>query len=115
MHHLWTEALAPLYAVGDTACKDCSTEPDSSDAINTAKNLKFNTNRIYAQGKNIVVEGNFLNESHVTLVSATGQVISQKVFSQNHGQVQFENLPMGQYIAIIRGRNMVQTSTVQVK
>lgn len=115
MHHLWAEALAPLYAVGDTACKDCSTEPDSSDAINTAKNLKFNTNRIYAQGKNIVVEGNFLNKSHVTLVSATGQVISQKVFSQNHGQVQFENLPMGQYIAIIRGRNMVQTSTVQVK
>ena len=40
---------------------------------------------------------------------------SQKELSQNHGQVQFENLPMGQYIAIIRGRNMVQTSTVQVK
>jgi hypothetical protein len=79
------------------------------------KNLKFNAAQIFAQGRNIVVEGNFLNESHVTLVSATGQVISQKALSQNHGQAQFENLPMGQYIAIIRGRNMVQTSTVQVK
>jgi hypothetical protein len=79
------------------------------------KNLKFNAAQIFAQGRNIVVEGNFQNESSVTLVSATGQLISQKELSQNHGQVQFENLPMGQYIAIIRGRNMVQTSTVQVK
>ena len=109
MHHLWAEALAPLYAVGDTA----TTKPDSSTALKTAS--KFVAPRIYAQGKSIFVEGNLLNATSVTLVSATGQLISQKELSQNHGQVQFENLPMGQYIAIIRGRNMVQTSTVQVK
>ena len=109
MHHLWAEALAPLYAAGDTA----TTKPDSSTALKTAS--KFIAPRIYAQGKSIFVEGNLLNATSVTLVSATGQVISQKELSQNHGQVQFENLPMGQYIAIIRGRNMVQTSTVQVK
>ena len=109
MHHLWAEALAPLYAVGDTATKT----PDSSTTLKMAST--FAVPRIYAQGKSIFVEGNFQNATSVTLVSATGQLISQKALSKNYGQVQFENLPTGQYIAIIRGKNAVQTSTVQVK
>ena len=109
MHHLWAEALAPLYAVGDTATKT----PDSSTTLKMAST--FAVPRIYAQGKSIFVEGNFLNATSVILVSATGQLISQKALSQNHGQVQFENLPTGSYIAIIRAKNAVQTSTVQVK
>ena len=109
MHHLWAEALAPLYAAGDTA----TTKPDSSTALKTAS--KFVAPRIYAQGKNIFVEGNLLNVTSVTLVSATGQLISQKALSENYGQVQFENIQTGQYIAIIRSKNAVQTSTVRVK
>jgi lysophospholipase L1-like esterase len=109
MHHLWAEALAPLYAAGDTA----TTKPDSTTALKAAS--KFVAPRIYAQGKNIVVEGRSHNATSVTLVSATGQIVSQKALLQNYGQVQFENLPTGQYIAIIRGQNAVQTSTVQVK
>lgn len=109
MHHLWAEALAPLYAAGDTA----TTKPDSTTALKVAS--KFVAPRIYAQGKSIFVEGNLLNATSVTLVSATGQIVSQKALLQNYGQVQFENLPTGQYIAIIRGQNAVQTSTVQVK
>ncbi len=109
MHHLWAEALAPLYAAGDTA----TTKPDSSTALKTAS--KFVAPRIYAQGKKVFVEGNLLNVTSVTLVSATGQLIFQKALSKNYGQVQFENLPTGQYIAIIRSKNAVQTSTVQVK
>ena len=109
MHHLWAEALAPLYAAGDTATKT----PDSSTTLKATST--FMAPRIYAQGKNIFVEGNLLNVTSVTLVSATGQLISQKALSKNYGQVQFENLTTGQYIAIIRGQNAVQTSTVQVK
>ena len=109
MHHLWAEALAPLYAVGDTAAKT----PDSSTTLKATST--FMVPRIYAQGKSIFVEGNLLNATSVTLVSATGQLISQKALSKNYGQVQFENLPTGQYIAIIRSKNAVQTSTVQVK
>ena len=109
MHHLWAEALAPLYAVGDTAAKT----PDTSTTLKATST--FMVPRIYAQGKNIFVEGNLLNATSVTLVSATGQLFSQKALSENYGQVQFENLPTGQYIAIIRSKNAVQTSTVQVK
>jgi hypothetical protein len=109
MHHLWAEALAPLYAVGDTAAKT----PDSSTTLKATST--FMAPRIYAQGKNIFVEGNLLNVTSVTLVSATGQLISQKALSKNYGQVQFENIPTGQYIVIIRGKNAVQTSTVRAK
>ena len=109
MHHLWAEALAPLYAVGDTAAKT----PDSSTTLKATST--FMVPRIYAQGKSIFVEGNLLNATSVTLVSATGQLISPKVLSKNYGQVQFENIPTGQYVVIIRGKNAVQTSTVQVK
>ncbi len=109
MHHLWAEALAPLYAADDTA----TTKPDSTTALKMTN--RFVAPRIYAQGKNIVVEGNSHNATSVTLVSATGQIVSQKALLQNYEQVQFKNLPTGQYIAIIRGQNAVQTSTVQVK
>ena len=109
MHHLWAEALAPLYAVGDTATKT----PDSSTTLKMSGT--FMAPRIYAQGKSIFVEGNLLNATSVTLVSATGQLISQKALSKNYGQVQFENIPTGQYIVIIRGKNAVQTSTVRAK
>lgn len=109
MHHLWAEALAPLYAVGDTAAKT----PDSSTTLKATST--FMVPRIYAQGKSIFVEGNLLNATSVTLVSATGQLISQKALSKNYGQVQFENIPTGQYIVIIRGKNAVQTSIVRAK
>ena len=109
MHHLWAEALAPLYAIGDTAAKT----PDSSTTLKATST--FMVPRIYAQGKSIFVEGNLLNATSVTLVSATGQLIFQKALSKNYGQVQFENLTTGQYIAIIRIKNAVQTSTVQLE
>ena len=107
MHHLWAEALSPLYDAVDTLKSDTTT------ALRTAS--KFTAPRIYAQGKNIVVEGNFLDATSVSLVSATGKLVSKQKLSQNHGRALFENLPAGKYIAVIRSRNAAQTSLVQVK
>lgn len=109
MHHLWAEALSPLYDVVDTAISDTAT------GIKAVSSLRFSAPRIYAQGKSIVVEGNSIGAASVSLFSATGQIISKRSLSQNHGQVQFENLPAGQYIAVIRSKNAVQTSKVQIK
>ena len=70
MHHLWAEALSPLYDVVDTVKSDTATnKPDTTTALKMAG--KFIAPRIYAQGKNIVVEGNFLDATSVSLVSAT--------------------------------------------
>jgi hypothetical protein len=114
MHHLWAEALSPLYAVADTAKSDTTAnKSDTTLALKTAS--KFIAPRIYAQGKNVVVEGNFLDAASVSIVSTTGQLVSRQRLSQNHGHALFENIPAGQYIAVIRSKNTVHTSTVRVK
>lgn len=114
MHHLWAEALSPLYDVVDTAKSDTATnKPDTTTALKMAG--KFIAPRIYAQGKNIIIEGNFLDAASVSIVSTTGQLVSRQNLSLNHGHALFENLPAGQYIAIIRSKNASLTSTVQVK
>ncbi len=114
MHHLWAEALSPLYDVVDTAKSDTATnKPDTTTALKMAR--KFIAPRIYAQGKNIIIEGNFLDAVSVSIVSTTGQFVSKQNLSLDHGRALFENLPAGQYIAIIRSRNASLTSTVQVK
>ena len=114
MHRLWAEALSPLYDVVDTAKSDTSSQkPDTTTVLKAAG--KFIAPRIYTQGKNIVIEGNFPDEASVNIVSATGQLVSKQTLSQNHGHALFENLPAGQYIAVIRSKNAAQTSIVQVK
>jgi hypothetical protein len=55
MHHLWAEALAPLYAAGDTA-----TAPDSSTALKAAKFSKFSAPaiRIHKKGNQLYIKKN---------------------------------------------------------
>jgi hypothetical protein len=113
MHHLWAEALAPLYAAGDTTCKDCATPPDSTEPQGIAQGIRFSAPRIYAQGRSIVIEGLGDAPASIILVSATGKTVAQR--NSTTGCERFEKLPMGQYIAIIRSKNAVQTSRVQVK
>jgi hypothetical protein len=114
MHHLWAEALSPLYDIVDTAKGDTATnKPDTTTAFKMAS--KFIAPRIYTQGKNIIIKGNFLDAASVSIVSTTGQFVSKQALSQNHRHALFENLPAGQYIAIIRSKNVAQTSIVQVK
>jgi len=113
MHHLWAEAFAPLYAAGDTTCKDCATPPDSTEPQGIAQGIRFSAPRIYAQGRSIVIEGLGDAPASIILVSATGKTVAQR--NSTTGSERFERLPMGQYIAIIRSKNAVQTSRVQVK
>ena len=54
-HHLWAEALAPLYAAGDTA-----TTPDSSAALKATRISKFSAPaiRIHKKGSLLYIEKN---------------------------------------------------------
>jgi lysophospholipase L1-like esterase len=53
MHHLWAEALAPLYAAGDTA-----TTPDNFTDLKAARTSKFSvpTVRIYKKDNLLYIE-----------------------------------------------------------
>ena len=55
MHHLWAEALTPLYAAGDTV-----TAPDSSTALKAIRAVKFSApaTRIHKKGNLLYIETN---------------------------------------------------------
>ena len=98
MHHLWAEALAPLYAAKDTSSK----ERDTTTALETMNRIKFKVQRIYATGNDVIIDGLSGSPIEASLVSATGQTVSRQNLLQGSRQVRFENIPAGKYIAVIR-------------
>ncbi len=106
MHHLWAEALAPLYAVGDTASGDF-TEVVRSSAVS-----RFVTPSISLQERNVVVQ-NLPENAEISLFSAKGQVVAHKKALRSSAV--FENLPAGKYIAVIRGLGVSFAEPLQLK
>lgn len=118
MHHLWAEALAPLYAAGDTTKADSSKQDSSGivsgDSSNSLASQKRNISlpHIYSEGKSIVI--NTIGHSvDIILISPLGQVLAQSKTS--YGAVRFDNLSAGRYVAIIRGKGIRFEANVIVK
>jgi hypothetical protein len=114
MHHLWAEALAPLYAAGDTTKADSSKQDSSGDSSNSLASQKRNISlpHIYSEGKSIVI--NTIGHSvDIILISPLGQVLAQSKTS--YGAVRFDNLSAGRYVAIIRGNGIRFEANVIVK
>ena len=105
MHHLWAEALAPLYAVGDTAKKDTSKGNESTGVSRRKVAAKLVVPVIYSQKRNVFVEG-ISGKADVSLVAVTGHVVATKrkqgAVGKSRLPIVFENVPAGRYIAVIR-------------
>lgn len=108
MHHLWAEALAPLYensSDDETAGKD-SVEKDSvitdPAAIKAPLSLRFSMPRINVDGRSIHVSGVDAGAT-VSIVSSMGQVV-------NGAQ-----LAPGNYMVVIRGQGQSMTARVTIK
>lgn len=118
MHHLWAEALAPLYAAGDTANSssadsvdstiadrgDSTIAEDRTGANKSSHILHFHPPRIYTQGRNIAVENVSDDIVDISIVSVTGRVFAQKSPCQQTKQAQFINIPTGKYIILLRDK-----------
>ena len=118
MHHLWAEALALLYAAGDTANSssadsvdstitdrgDSTIAEDRTGANKSSHILHFHPPRIYTQGRNIAVENVSDDIVDISIVSATGRVFAQKSPCQQTKQAQFINIPTGKYIILLRDK-----------
>ena len=118
MHHLWAEALAPLYAADDTANSssadsvdstitdrgDSTIAEDRTGANKSSHILHFHPPRIYTQGRNIAVENVSDDIVDISIVSATGRVFAQKSPCQQTKQAQFINIPTGKYIILLRDK-----------
>ena len=101
MHHLWADALAPLYAAGDTA--SAVTDPNDSTEVVRGSVAKFVSPTISLQNRNVIVQ-NLPKNAEISLISPMGQVVAKKMASGTSAV--FENLPAGKYIAVIRGAGM---------
>jgi lysophospholipase L1-like esterase len=111
MHHLWAEALAPLYAAGDTASAEKDPSGDSTETVRGSV-VKFVAPTISMQNRQIIVQGVPVN-AEVSLVSATGAVVAQKKATQSSAV--FENISAGKYIVVIRNATLRLTEIVQVR
>jgi len=107
MHHLWADALAPLYAAGDTAKPGESTEKLRDGSVS-----RFALPTISLQNRQIVVRG-VPENAEVSVVSVTGAVVVQKNATQSSSV--FENLTAGKYIVVIRHASLRMTEMVQVR
>ena len=110
MHHLWAEALSPLYAAGDTA--SAVTDPNDSTAVVRGSVAKFVTPTISLQNRNMIVQ-NLPKNAEISLISPMGQIIAKKMAAGTSAV--FENLPAGKYVAVIRSAGARFSKTVQVK
>lgn len=108
MHHLWAEALAPLYAAGDSAS---GVSGDSSASVRGSV-AKFVTPTISLLNRNVIVQ-NLPKNAEISLISPMGQVIAKKMVAG--ASAVFENLPAGKYVAVIRSAGARFSKTVQVK
>lgn len=100
MHHLWAEALAPLYEAGDDAG-----EGGSSEGIvkgTSAGSIHFAVPRIQVNGKSIIVSG-VDADATVSVVSSLGQVMNPA------------QLPSGNYTVVVRSQGRFMTAKVNVK
>ena len=104
MHHLWAEALAPLYAVGDTAKKDTPEGNESTRVVRRNVSAKLVLPIVYTQKRNVFIE-KISGKTDISLVTVTGHIVASKRnldADESRSSVVFENVPAGRYIAVIR-------------
>lgn len=70
MHHLWAEALAPIYAESEIDI----TEKDSSITHISTTNSKFSVPYVAVEGKNLIISNLDGQKTDVEIISITGNV-----------------------------------------
>lgn len=142
MHHLWAEALAPLYAdkSGNAAESSSATSVSSSsvngagassggnvaassssqanvDAISphSATAVNFAMPRVAVNGRNIAISN--VGQAQVDIVSLLGQVLdTHQVANASAGSVQFKmQVPAGDYFVLVREAGKSMTVKISVK
>ncbi|WP_139829229.1 hypothetical protein [Fibrobacter sp. UWB13] len=108
MHHLWAEALAPLYAAGDTAKPGESTEK-----LRTGSVSRFALPTISMQNRQIVVQGVPVN-AEVSLVSAIGTVV-EKIHTTSNTVRFSTGVHAGHYLVVVRNAGHYGVANVVVK
>ena len=117
MHHLWAEALAPLYAVGDTSKSGGSKQDSTTNVRKVARWAKDAVPQVRVQGKvidisNIAPANRGVTE--VSLVSAIGTVV-EKIHTKSNTVRFSSNISAGHYFVVVRNANRYSAMKVVVR
>ena len=117
MHHLWAEALAPLYAAGDSL-ENGNGHSDSTIAIKSMTPVaNIVVPRVSVHGRNIAVSNVAYSSqgvAEVSLLSAIGTVVEKVRASSN--TVRFDsNINAGHYLVVVRSAGRYSAVKVVVK
>lgn len=107
MHHLWAEALAPLYEKSDTL-------PTDSTATHTqlTPNTKFQIPQITLKGSSLQVSGLGNEGATVAIYTPNGKLIEQGKLTADSGSYPI-NTAKGTYLVVVRTKqNSVTTKVV---
>lgn len=117
MHHLWAEALAPLYVAGNSSGSG-NERQDSTIAVRRLTPVaNFSVPRVRVQGRSVSVS-NAVNSNRgvteVSLVSAIGTVVEKIHASSN--TIRFSsNINAGHYLVVVRNAGRYSVARVVVK
>jgi hypothetical protein len=117
MHHLWADALAPLYAVGDTSKSGGSKQDSTTNVRKVARWAKDAMPQVRVQGKvidisNIAPANRGVTE--VSLVSAIGTVV-EKIHTKSNTVRFSSNISAGHYFVVVRNANRYSAMKVVVR
>lgn len=132
MHHLWAEALAPLYAAGpsssaggssvDVGVSSSSVVPVSSNSASesvlprAARAVDFTIPRIAVNGRGVAVAG--VDRGRVDLVNSIGQVVETHKIANGSvaGTMQFTAMvPAGTYFIVVRAPGKSASAKIELK
>ncbi|MCQ2105567.1 MAG: T9SS type A sorting domain-containing protein [Fibrobacter sp.] len=129
MHRLWAEAMAPLYEVGDKGNDDGSVGEGSGSGNETncvggemtncvgnaqaivSRNVRFAVPQIRVSGKTILVSG--AESAKVMIMDAMGHVVGRQ--QVNGDALVSAELPAGNYVVLVRDKNISYSGKVMVK
>ena len=117
MHHLWAEALAPLYTAQDSSKSGGSKQDSTTNVRKVARWAKVAVPRVSVRGRNIVVSNVAYSKrgaTEVSLVTAIGTVVEKVHASSN--TVRFSsNINAGHYLVVVRNAGRYSVSKVVVR
>lgn len=94
MHHLWAEALYPLY-------EKSQTDTTNKTGIKEIADLKFKLPYVVATDKDIKVSNLNNEQSQIMLIAANGQVIANHETANADEYTLSTNIPAGIYFVIV--------------
>lgn len=107
MHHLWAEALAPLYRQQETQPTDTTTT--NSELTSSSK---ICIPRILVYGKSLHINGLDEDIANVTLISPQGAIVEQHLLTADNPVIR-PKIEKGTYMVVVRtSRSCVSTKVV---